>query len=73
MNIFSPIKRQFVPRRKVDVTLTMLERAHDQTSPKADTEVIEMHGDDAWQEWQDSVFVVEFTDEAMNTVPGKLG
>jgi len=72
MKVFNPIKRQFAPRVSVDATISLPANEHEATPTKVDTEVVEMYEDDGWKEWQDSVFVEEFTNDAIQTVPGKL-
>lgn len=72
MKVFKPLQRQYVPRKAADATLTIPQNEHEKTSLKADTKVVEMYEDDGWKEWQDSVVVYEFTNESIETIPGKL-
>ncbi len=71
MEVFKPITRKFVAK-KAATTLVLPSDDKDAPPPFVDSEVVEFQGDDGWKQWQDSVFVEEFTDEAMQTVPGEL-
>lgn len=73
MDVFKPLKRKLILRHKVEVTLSLPADGNASRASPSDVEVVEMHDDDAWQEWQDSVFVEEFTNGAMQTVPGRMG
>lgn len=72
MDVYKPIKRVFVPRAKKEATLAL--PADDNALPptQVDAEVTELQGDDGWQQWQDSVMVEEFTNDALQTLPGEL-
>jgi len=72
MKVFKPISRQFTPRVAADATLSLPANENEAQPTEVDTHVVEMYDDDGWKEWQDSVFVDEFTNEAIQTVPGKL-
>lgn len=72
MDVYKPIKRQFVPRKKTVATLALPEEGKPVEPGSVDAEVVELQGDDGWQQWQDSVFVDEFTNEATQTVPGEI-
>lgn len=72
MQVYKPLQRTFVPRKKVESTLALPENEQQPAPTEVDAEVVELHGDDGWHEWQDSVLVDEFTNEALQTVPGEL-
>ena len=72
MKVFKPISRKFIPRVSVDATLSRPANDYESPPSKADVAVVEMYDEDGWKEWQDSVFVNEFTNEALDTVPGEL-
>ena len=72
MDVYKPIKRQFVPRNKTTATLALPADEKEAAPTEVDAEVVELQGDDGWQQWQDSVFVDEFTNEAAKTIPGEL-
>ena len=72
MKVFKAINRQFTPRVSVDATISLPANENEAPPTKVDAEVVEMYEDDGWKAWQDSVFVDEFTNDAMQTVPGKL-
>lgn len=72
MKVFKPISRKFAPRVATDATLSLPADEDESIPAKVDVAVVEMYDEDGWKEWQDSVFVNEFTDEALDTVPGKL-
>lgn len=72
MDVFKPIKRTFVPRSKAPATLALPANENEPPPDAPDVEVTEMQGEDGWQEWQDSVMVDEFTNDALQTIPGEL-
>ena len=55
----------------MSATLAMPANEHEKPAVQADTRVVEMYEDDGWKEWQDSVVVYEFTNDALDTVPEK--
>lgn len=72
MDVFKPPKRTFVPRKTEPATLTVPADPDEPGPSGPDSEVVELQGDDGWMQWQDSVFVQEYSDEALQTVPGSL-
>ncbi len=72
MDVFKPPKRAYVPRKKAPATLAVSDNPEDPAPTQPDAEVVEMQGEDGWLQWQDSVFVQEYSDEALQTVPGTL-
>ncbi len=72
MDDFKPPKRAYVPRKESHATLAGPDKPEDPAPTRPATEVVEMQGEDGWLQWQDSVFVQEYSDEALQTVPGTL-
>lgn len=72
MEIYKPIKRVFVPRTRQGATIALPAASGDLPPTGVDAEIVEFQGDDGWQQWQDSVMVEEFTNDALQTVPGAL-
>ena len=71
MKIFKPIPSQFQPRVSIDATIAVLANDGDPAPDKVDVEIVEMYEDDGWKAWQDSAFVEEFTNSALQTIPGR--